>query len=206
MSAALTDTRSIVNEDDGIDLLAFSDIVPSMAELGGTTIYLLDPADVYAVYPDCVRTDANGDAAEIDYEMLAVVMMAKLQAIEAGSIMYHERRTFTETTGNGVFTAEVPLPAGAVIHHAQFYSHTNWDSSTSAAMSFGYTGSLTAFINALNVKTTAPDAAGPYGAGQRFASATDLICTVTKVGTGTAGRDTLDVWYTIPNIEAATKA
>lgn len=150
--------------------------------------------------PKVKRGDVDSDIATLDDVDAAVA-----DGVE-GVVMYHERRTFTETTGDGTYTATIDLPEGAVIHEAQFKGHVNWNSGTSAALSFGYTGSLTAYCNAVNVKTTDPGAAGPYGRGDYFAGGTQLVCTVTKVGTGANGRDTLDVWYTVPTIVAATKA
>ena len=170
-----------------------------------STINLLRATDAYT--PDQI-TGATFELDETTNELVLTVFDEEgengvAHRMGAAGALVHKRATFTEVTGDGTITATLPLPAGAVIHHAQFTSHTNWTAATSAALSFGYTGALTTFINALNIKTTSPVTAGPYGAQQYFAVATDLVASVTKVGTGTAGRDTLDVWYSVPVITVA---
>jgi len=88
--------------------------------------------------------------------------------------------------GAGTYTVTIPIPAGSLLLGIDFGNVTNWNGDA-AALNLGYTGALTAYINALNVKTTSPAAAGPYAVGAFFAAATDLICTVVATGAGTAG-------------------
>lgn len=118
-------------------------------------------------------------------------------------------RSFTETAGSGTYTATVVLPANSVLIGVYMSGHVDWTSSVSAALSLGYTGSLTAFINALDVTTDNPATASPiYGFGLVFASGTTITCSVAAVdvASGADGREKMTVLYAVSAAVAATKA
>lgn len=134
-------------------------------------------------------------------------------------------RTFVETTGDGVYTATVAIPAGATVLDVIFRNTALWTSSTSASLVVGDDDDPDGYIAATDVKA-APLAdtfgaaagissrlslgatAGAYkgGGGKFCAVAKTITATITKVGTGTAGRSRLLVTYALPSTAAATKA
>jgi hypothetical protein len=136
-------------------------------------------------------------------------------------------RTFTETTGAGVYTATVGIPAGATVLDVIWRNTAVWTASTSASMTCGDDDNATGYYSATNVKSTpAADtngagaglstrlslgaSAGAYkgGAGKYCAAAKTITATVTTVGaSGNAGRSRLLVEYAVPVAPtAASKA
>lgn len=141
-------------------------------------------------------------------------------------------RSFTETTGAGVYTGTVSVPAGSTIVDIIVNGVALWTATTSATMKVGDATTDNGFFTGVNLKATdllagealsltAPG--GKHGAyvvpgatddayqiSARYASAARLIKgIVTTVGAaGTAGRTRMTVIYTTPrtaDVGAATK-
>ncbi len=136
-------------------------------------------------------------------------------------------RTFTETTGAGVYTATVPVPAGATIHDIIVNGVALWTATTSATMKVGDVTDDDGYYTAVNLKATDllageslsfAKAGGKEGAyvvathvAPRYAAAARVITgSVTTVGAaGSAGRTRMTVLYSAPkaaDVGAATKA
>lgn len=133
--------------------------------------------------------------------------------------------TFAETTGAGVYTGTVAIPAGATVTDVIFRNTVVWAAGTSASMTCGDDDNATGYFSATDVKT-APAAdtngaaaglstrtslgasAGAYkgGGGKFCATAKTITCTITTVGAaGAAGRSRLIVEYAVPFTAAAAK-
>lgn len=139
--------------------------------------------------------------------------------------VYTQEATFTETTGDGVFTATIPVPALATVLDVVFRNTVVWNASTSASLVVGDDDDDDGYIAATNVKS-APAAdtngagagistalslgatAGAYkgGGGKFCATAKTITATITKVGTGSNGRSRLLVKYALPTSTAAVKS
>lgn len=142
-------------------------------------------------------------------------------------------RTFTETTGAGVYTGTVSVPAGATIIDIIVNGVVPWTATTSATLKVGDAADDDGFFTAVDLKATdllageslsltAPG--GQHGAyvvpgatddayqiSARYAAAARVIKgIVTTVGAaGTAGRTRMTVIYAAPKAAdagAATKA
>lgn len=140
--------------------------------------------------------------------------------------------TFTETTGAGVYTGDVDLPAGATVLDVIVHQTALWTSATSATMNVGdFTEAGAAidadgFYTAVNLKATdllageslsfaqSGGKAGVYNAGTnthwtaRYSeTARKIRGAVTTVGAaGNAGRTRMTVIYSLPAAREATKA
>jgi hypothetical protein len=143
---------------------------------------------------------------------------------EGGGVLAIER-TFTETTGAGVYTGAVPVPAGATVIDIIINGVALWDTTTSATLKVGDATDDDGFYTAVNLKATdllageslsfalAGGKAGAYIANSQVsprysASARVISGIVTTVGAaGSAGRTRMVVLYTLGgNESAATKA
>ncbi len=131
--------------------------------------------------------------------------------------------TFTETSGAGVWTGSVSVPAGATIHDIVVNGDALWTSQTSAVMDVGDVGDPDGYFTQIDLKATdllageslsfalAGGKAGAYIANSQVsprysASARTVSGIITKVGTtGTAGRTRMTVLYSKPTATAATK-
>lgn len=130
--------------------------------------------------------------------------------------------TFTETSGAGVWTGTMALPAGARIIDIGCDGQALWTSQTSASLIVGDGADPDGFFLATDLKANDLLAgeinnlehpgglAGVYiGSEQRNlyqATARNIVAVLTKVGTsGTAGRTRVYVTYTVPTATAATK-
>jgi hypothetical protein len=140
--------------------------------------------------------------------------------------LHAEERTFTETATAGVYTAEVPIPAGAYVIDVIFRNTVVWNAASSASAVIGDSEDANGYLEATDVKTapaadtlgasTGASAAhsllasiGAYKGGARkyYAAADTITATITTVGaTGSTGRSRLLVLYVLPNIIAASKA
>lgn len=134
--------------------------------------------------------------------------------------------TFTETTGAGVYTGEITVPAGATILDIKTRSTALWTATTSALMDIGDAGDPDGWFTQIDLKATDllvgeeinfVQTGGKQGAylntttGARSAaysaSARVISGVVTTVGAaGNAGRTRMMVVYTLPTAVAATKA
>lgn len=141
-------------------------------------------------------------------------------------------RTFTETTGAGVYTGTVSVPAGATIVDIIISGVAVWTATTSATLKVGDATDDDGFFTGVNLKATdllageslsltAPG--GKHGAyvvpgatddafqvSARYGAAARVIKgIITTVGAaGTAGRTRMTVLYTTPrtaDVGAATK-
>ena len=134
----------------------------------------------------------------------------ELDAISAnGGVTFTERVTFTETAASGAYVATVVLPANSVVLAIFENGHVNWGADTSAAMSVGYTGNLTAYANAVDVKAGSAFTGNPKGTGDFFSAGTTITFSCVAVdatSTGGAGRDNYTVHYAIVTSVAATKS
>lgn len=115
----------------------------------------------------------------------------------------HER-TFTQTTGDGVYTATVTIPAGYSVMDIAVGSTVVWNGST-ATLSIGDADSATGYASSIDLKTSpVANTAGGYGMrildlngtckyGKYYAAAGLVTITVTQTGTGTTGRTRVNV-------------
>ncbi len=141
-------------------------------------------------------------------------------------------RSITETTGAGVYTASVSLPAGATITDIIINGVALWDATTSATLKVGDAADDDGFFTAVNLKATdllagesisleapggkqgayvVPGAADDaFQVSKRYNAASRVIsAVVTTVGAaGSAGRTRMMVAYAVPlaaDVAAATK-
>lgn len=131
----------------------------------------------------------------------------------------------TELTGNGTYAITIAVPAGAFIHRIMVAAQALWTAGTSAAMIVGDTADPNGYFDAVDLKATdllvgevldtisSSSWGGKEGAylvaatGQRgpaatnfgtyYAAGSDIVFSVTKVGTGTAGRTAVSVTYSV---------
>lgn len=156
---------------------------------------------------------------------LSETELAKLDALSGGAALaVSEMRSFTQTSGNGTYTASITVPAGALITDIKVWSTVLWNASTSAAMDVGDAADADGWFAAIDLKATdllvgeeinfiqTGGKEGVYlvlATGARTkaygAAARVISGIVTQVGTGTAGRSFLSVHYTLPVATAATK-
>jgi hypothetical protein len=145
-------------------------------------------------------------------------------AAVAAPVMSAER-TFTETTGAGVYTGSVNVPAGATILDIQVHGIALWTATTSATLKVGDATDDDGWYTAVNLKATDLLVGevvrfGSTGGkeGVYLVTATGLLNTaysataraisgiITTVGAaGSAGRTRMVVVYTPPVSSAATK-
>jgi hypothetical protein len=129
-------------------------------------------------------------------------------------VVVSEERTFTETSGAGVWTGAVVVPAGATLLDIIINGVALWDSETSATLKVGDTDD-DGFYTGVDLKATdllageslsfalAGGKAGAYIANSQVsprysATARTINGIITKVGTtGTAGRTRMTVVYAL---------
>lgn len=148
------------------------------------------------------------------------------QAVVAGhSLVRSAEVTFTETTGAGVYTGSVAIPAGATLIDIIVNGVALWTATSSAAMIVGDGTDPNGYYDAIDLKATdllagesisfaqAGGKAGAYIANSqvspRYAAAARTITgEITTVGAaGSAGRTRMTVVYSMPaTTTAATKA
>lgn len=136
-----------------------------------------------------------------------------------------EMRTLTETTGAGVYTASITVPAAALIVDIKLWSTALWTATTSATGKIGDVATDDGWFTGINLKATdllvgeeinfvqTGGKEGVYlvlATGLRSkayaATARVVSCIVTTVGgAGNAGRSFFAVLYTLPTTSAATK-
>jgi hypothetical protein len=135
-------------------------------------------------------------------------------------------RSFTETTGAGVYTGTVDVPAGATILDIIVNGVALWTATTSATLKVGDAADDDGYFTAVNLKATdllagesislesAGGKAGAYVANSQVsprysASARQIKGIITTVGAaGNAGRTRMTVIYAAPraaDVAAATK-
>lgn len=135
-------------------------------------------------------------------------------------------RKFTETTGAGVYTASVAIPAGATVEDVIVNGVALWTATTSATLKVGDATDDDGFYTAVNLKATDllageslsfAKAGGKEGAyivathvlSRYSASARVISGIITTVGAaGSAGRTRMVVVYSPPlaaDVAAATK-
>jgi len=151
--------------------------------------------------------------------------LAKLNNIAAAAYpVVSSEVDFTETSGAGVWTGSVAVPAGATILDVIVNGVALWNSQTSATLKVGDGTDDDGYYTGIDLKATdllageslsfalAGGKAGAYIANSQVsprynASAVTISGVITKVGTtGTAGRTRMTVVYSMPTSTAATKA
>lgn len=140
--------------------------------------------------------------------------------------VHAEQVTFTETTGAGVYTGSVSLPAGATLLDVIIDGVALWAATSSATMIVGDDTDDNGVYDAINLKATdllageslsfaqSGGKAGAYNVGtnthwsSRYsASARSITGKITTVGaSGSTGRTRMTVVYCLPRVKAATKA
>lgn len=153
-------------------------------------------------------------ATTAELNKLAGITGYPVQAAEA---------TFTETSGAGVWTGSVSVPAGAIIHDIIVSGVALWTSQTSALMDVGDVTDPDGYFTQIDLKATdllageslsfalAGGKAGAYIANSqvspRYSASSRVVSgIITKVGTtGTAGRTRMTVVFSLPTATAATK-
>lgn len=143
----------------------------------------------------------------------------------AAHLVVSEEVTFTETSGAGVWTGSVSVPAGATLLDIIVNGDALWNSQTSATMIVGDGTDDDGYYTGIDLKATdllageslsfalAGGKAGAYIANSQVsprysASARTISGIITKVGTtGTAGRTRMTVVYalSLATPAAATK-
>lgn len=128
---------------------------------------------------------------------------------------------FTQTTGDGVYTGTMALPAGARILDIGCDAQALWNAGTSASLIVGDGVDPDGFFTATDLNATDLLAgeinnlehpggkAGAYIAAEQRnlfqATARSIIAEVTQVGTGTLGRTRVYVAYAVATVAAAVK-
>lgn len=125
--------------------------------------------------------------------------------------------TFTETTGAGVYTGSVSIPAGATIHDIIVNGVALWTATTSATLKVGDVADDDGYYTAVDLKATdllagesisftaAGGKAGAYIANSQVsprysASARVISGIITTVGAaGSAGRTRMQVLWSLPS-------
>lgn len=163
--------------------------------------------------------DIDGDNDVVDVKALKVNGVA---APALDYIVKMQEVTFTETSGAGVWTGTMALPAGSRIIDIGVDGQALWTSQTSADIIVGDDVDPDGFFTTTDLKATDLLAgeinnlehpggkAGAYIASEQrnlySASARNVIAVITKVGTtGTAGRTRVYVCYAVPTAVAAVK-
>lgn len=192
-----------------------------------------DPQSVEFQYKELILdavylgASATGPKVEADTANTANVKIPGLTIGTSGGPLVAERRSFTETTGAGIYTASVTVPAEAVIIDIKVWSTVLWTATTSATMKVGDVADDDGWYTGINLKATDllvgeeinfAQTGGKEGAylslttGLRSvaysASARVISGVITTVGAaGSAGRTFMSVLYTLPPlVTAATKA
>lgn len=171
-------------------------------------------------------SSATGPKIEADGSNVKVPGLTIGGASATGGVLVAERRSYTETTGAGVYTASVTVPANAVIIDIKAWSTVLWNTTTSATLKIGDAADDDGWFTGVNLKATDllageeinfTQTGGKEGAylslttGLRSAaysaSARVISGIVTTVGAaGSAGRTFMSVLYTLPpSVPAATK-
>jgi hypothetical protein len=157
----------------------------------------------------------------------SIIVVGGLRADNSGgSGIVAKEVTFTETTGAGVYTGSVTVPAGASILDIVVNGVALWTATTSATLKVGDAADDDGYFTAVNLKATdllagesislesAGGKAGAYVANSQVsprysASARTVSGIVTTVGAaGNAGRTRITVTYALPvstDVTAVTK-
>lgn len=160
-------------------------------------------------------TAVTATAAELNGAGAAYTSGAAVQSAEV---------FFTETTGAGVYTGTVNVPAGATILDIIVNAVALWNTTTSATMTVGDAGAAAGYYTGVDLKATdllagesisfalAGGKAGTYIANSqvspRYAvAAHPILGVITSVGAaGTLGRTRMTVIWSVPTTPvAATK-
>jgi hypothetical protein len=123
-----------------------------------------------------------------------------IAAIVAEGGLVTRRGLFVETAAAGVYTYQLAIPAGGVIHSVAWETTAAWDADTTTA-DFGFTGTLTAYGNDVDVDGVGGDQV--FGLDTEdpddFAAGTTFNAVITTTGAGgTTGRTQVTVVYSVP--------
>ena len=135
-----------------------------------------------------------------------------VEAAPAGGVVA-KVLTFTETSGDGIYTGTIALPAGSRIIDIGVDGTALWTASTSASLIVGDDADPDGFFTATDLKATdlldgeantlehPGGKAGAYIVSEQRmlyqATARNIVAVLTKVGTGTAGRTRVYVVYAV---------
>ncbi len=135
---------------------------------------------------------------------------ASVAAIEDMGVLVTRRITFTETAGAGVYTGEVVIPAGGVVHSIEAKTTADWDATTTL-LDLGYTGALEFWEANSGIGgngTTRPEGwsnGSNMPSPSYFPAGTSVVAEITTTGAGgPTGRTSVTVVYSVP--PAATAA
>ena len=145
------------------------------------------------------------DSGEADSDLAAAVADIEADIAAAGNVQAR-RITFTETAGAGTYTGQLVIPAGGVIHRVAWETTVAWGADTTV-LDLGYTGTLTAYGDDIDVDGTGGDQV--FGLDTEdpddFAAGTTFNAVLVTTGAGsTAGRTAVTVEFSVP--PAATAA
>lgn len=206
------------------DLNRLRDVVPGTAAAGRAVV--LDAAKAIDALEVAALTVGGQVVDESSLALAGLTASAaelnRLDGIPAGAgIVLEQAALFTQTTGDGVYTATLPLPANSRIVDIGIEGVALWNTSGAASLVAGDDVDPDGFFLATDLKATDLLAgevnnlehpggkAGAYiGAEQRNlfqAAARNIIGVVTAVGTGTTGRTRMYVQYVVEAAIAAVK-
>jgi hypothetical protein len=139
----------------------------------------------------------------------------------AAGLVLQQEVLFTQTSAAGTYTGTIPLPAGSRIIDIGEDGQVLWNAGTSASLIVGDDADPDGFFMSTNLQATDLLAgeinniehpggkAGVYIASEQrnlySATARNVIGVITQVGTGTAGRTRLYVYYAVAVPSAAVK-
>lgn len=202
--------------------------VPNFPDAAGI---VKDSVDGFLKYNDndVIRTLVNTDEAQtLTNKTLTAPVITGLGTATTG-VIRSAGGVITELAGDGAYSISVTLPAGATLVDFIITGQALWTAGTSATLIVGDTADPDGFFTAIDAKTTPavgtslrPDTVpggtgdgaylgdtngefvGPASAnfGRVYVAGSVITATITKAGTGTAGRTHFSVLYTIPETVA----
>lgn len=196
------------------------------AAIWAKRIVLVNPLTLLA--GPYIEDDGSGNLKLFDKNGVGVSLSAPELALLdgiTGAPVQSARVSFTETTGAGVYTGSVTIPAGALLVDVKVWSTALWTATTSALMDVGDAADADGWFTQINLKATDllvgeeinfENLGGKQGVylvaatGLRsaaYSAAARLVTgVVTTVGAaGNAGRTHMSVIYSIPTASAAVK-
>lgn len=198
----------------------------SATSLVGEELCFTTVAEVDSIYRMNATSAATADGINIIIPVVGTVGDKRwIRQKRHFATIVSEEVTFTETTGAGVYTGSVFVPAGATLIDIQVQSTTLWNTTTSATMIVGDGADPNGFYDAIDLKATDllvdevirfGSTGGKEGAyivvatgelNSYSATARTITGSITTVGAaGSAGRTRMLVIYALPTVTTATKA
>jgi len=208
-----------VTEVGDVYQLGDSDITGDM-HIGGDTDISGDLDVTGGLTVDGVTVDASTTA--LSGLTASAAELNKTDGVPATSYLtVMSEMSFTETTGDGIYTGTIALPAGSRIIDIGVDGQVLWNSGTSASLIVGDGVDPDGFFTATDLKAVDLLAgeinniehpggkAGAYIAAEQRnlyqSTSRNIVAVLTKVGTGTAGRTRVYVVYAVPTAVAVSK-